>query len=362
MLTAESEGGNLKCHPYWLPGDYGTFKIKSLSERRLSLERNVKPSNHRSFTAPLKVPTLQNNRPSASRRHSSKHSVSSTPQDVKSGATSQKVDTDKPHLIVRKLALSNTSKPFESLREITQLQYSSWPDFGAPADPAHVLGLVERCDEAVRSYQRSPESSEGNEDVLKNTARPVVVHCSAGCGRTGTFCTIDSVIDLLKQQRANRHQPRQKDSLLSPSAAHKSSPHDQLRPNTSQAEAEAEADAGVHDIHPTPAPTIPMDTDDSDDDDPLSSSLSRLPSLSAEAPEPATASEQGLGMGTGEEDSVDLITRTVESFRAQRLSMVQTLRQFVLCYESVLEWLVGEMESEMGMEMETEMEVEGQET
>jgi protein-tyrosine phosphatase len=38
-------------------------------------------------------------------------------------------------------------------------------------------------------------------------------------------------------------------------------------------------------------------------------------------------------------EGVDLIEKTVEDFRLQRLSMVQSLRQFVLCYESVLEWL-----------------------
>jgi protein tyrosine phosphatase len=40
------------------------------------------------------------------------------------------------------------------------------------------------------------------------------------------------------------------------------------------------------------------------------------------------------------DDDVDLIAKTVEDFRLQRLSMVQSLRQFVLCYESVMEWLV----------------------
>ncbi len=34
----------------------------------------------------------------------------------------------------------------------------------------------------------------------------------------------------------------------------------------------------------------------------------------------------------------DIVAQTVEDFRHQRLSMVQTLRQFVLCYETVLEW------------------------
>ena len=42
-------------------------------------------------------------------------------------------------------------------------------------------------------------------------------------------------------------------------------------------------------------------------------------------------------------DDEDLVAKTVSDFRAQRLSMVQTLRQFVLCYETVLEWIVDEM-------------------
>jgi len=40
-----------------------------------------------------------------------------------------------------------------------------------------------------------------------------------------------------------------------------------------------------------------------------------------------------------DDESVDLIQKTVEDFREQRLSMVQSLRQYVLCYETVLEWI-----------------------
>lgn len=39
-------------------------------------------------------------------------------------------------------------------------------------------------------------------------------------------------------------------------------------------------------------------------------------------------------------DDEDLVAKTVSDFRLQRLSMVQTLRQFVLCYETILEWIV----------------------
>jgi protein-tyrosine phosphatase len=39
------------------------------------------------------------------------------------------------------------------------------------------------------------------------------------------------------------------------------------------------------------------------------------------------------------DEEVDLVQKTVEDFRMQRISMVQTLRQYVLCYETVLEWI-----------------------
>jgi protein-tyrosine phosphatase len=39
------------------------------------------------------------------------------------------------------------------------------------------------------------------------------------------------------------------------------------------------------------------------------------------------------------DEEIDLIQKTVEDFRKQRISMVQTLRQYVLCYETVLEWI-----------------------
>jgi protein-tyrosine phosphatase len=156
------------------------------------------------------------------------------------------------------------------MREITQLQYSSWPDFGAPAHPAHLLGLIEQCDAVVRQVNGGRPSGPDPPN-----SRPVLVHCSAGCGRTGTFCTVDSVIDMLKRQRQNR--------------------------NTRQG--------------------TPMDLD----------SIQR--------------SSTFVGASTVESrendmDNGDLVEKTVEDFRLQRLSMVQSLRQFVLCYESVLEWLV----------------------
>lgn len=263
MLTAETEGGQRKCHPYWLTGDYGPFKLKSLSERHLPLASPRKTSS-RVFSSPLD--SEANERPGMDRRRSTNHNAQYTP-------TPQTIDAAIPHVIVRKLTLSHTGHPFENLREITQFQYSSWPDFGAPAHPAHVLGLVEHCNSAVRNYESSSPSREPDEPARKGE-RPTMVHCSAGCGRTGTFCTVDSVVDELKWQRRARLQKQR----------------------TSNAD--------------------DMDVDSIEED------------------------------GWMWTDDEDLVAKTVSDFRLQRLSMVQTLRQFVLCYETILEWVVREMPEE----------------
>jgi hypothetical protein len=294
MLTAESEGGQRKCHPYWLPGDYGPFNLKSLSERRVSLETPKRVSTHpilnRSDSKPSRA--TAGHRPSMPHRSSTHHGSFSR----KSPPDSPSPDLETPHVIIRKLSLSHAARPFEPLREITQLQYSSWPDFGAPAHPAHVLGLVQHCGRVVNSYADSGT----NNGIWKNEPagkgeRPVVVHCSAGCGRTGTFCTVDSVVDMLKRQRLQYQKPEKENNKDS----------------------------------------MDMDVDDEEHED-----------------EADTTGGKGWLM----RDDNDLVAKTVEDFRHQRLSMVQTLRQFVLCYESVLEWIVGEMEAEGGVRQRPRLE------
>jgi protein-tyrosine phosphatase len=65
-------------------------------------------------------------------------------------------------------------------------------------------------------------------------------------------------------------------------------------------------------------------------------SFSSLPAESSKA----NADEDTVEGSWVDRDDIDLIEKTVEDFRMQRLSMVQSLRQFVLCYESIMEWLV----------------------
>ncbi|OUT24464.1 hypothetical protein CAS74_000852 [Pichia kudriavzevii] len=69
------------------------------------------------------------------------------------------------------------------VKHILQVHMMSWPDFGIVISEEDILSLI-----GLKKY------------VLHETdlsSKPVVVHCSAGCGRTGAFCVIDTCIDLL---------------------------------------------------------------------------------------------------------------------------------------------------------------------
>lgn len=261
MLSAEAEGGQRKCHPYWLPDTYGAMKVKTISEKKIAIGSDLAHdlATPASFRSPLWTPQPERATPKRQRAVTQINPFAG--QDI-----SQEVADEVPFVVRRIMTLSHSSYPFQPMREITQLHYSHWPDFGAPAHATDLLAIVDQTNILVRKYNGI---SNATADLPAATEeRPIVVHCSAGCGRTGTFCTIDSVIDMLKKQRQVS-----------------------LKPKRIEEGDEMEIDE-----------------------------------------EPWVRSNEN-----------DLIAKAVNDFRHQRLSMVQTLRQYVLCYETVLEWLVQEM-------------------
>uniref|UniRef100_A0A673C640 Tyrosine-protein phosphatase non-receptor type 9 n=1 Tax=Sphaeramia orbicularis TaxID=375764 RepID=A0A673C640_9TELE len=79
-------------------------------------------------------------------------------------------------------------------REVFHYLYVSWPDFGVPKSASAMLDfrehVLQRREAAVKSLGSSWTGPPGGP--------PVVVHCSAGIGRTGTFCTLDICLSRLE--------------------------------------------------------------------------------------------------------------------------------------------------------------------
>ncbi|BFZ23975.1 hypothetical protein BsWGS_27013 [Bradybaena similaris] len=88
--------------------------------------------------------------------------------------------------IRREMLLSKEDKdgkPVEEPRKIYQFHYMIWPDYNVPDDPGSMIDFLERINNLLESLP-SPG--------------PVVVHCSAGIGRTGTLIVTDMIINQIK--------------------------------------------------------------------------------------------------------------------------------------------------------------------
>ncbi|XP_017783937.1 PREDICTED: tyrosine-protein phosphatase 10D [Nicrophorus vespilloides] len=66
-------------------------------------------------------------------------------------------------------------------RVIRHFHFTSWPDFGVPNPPHTLVRFVRAFREKVGSDQR-----------------PIVVHCSAGVGRSGTFICLDRILQQIR--------------------------------------------------------------------------------------------------------------------------------------------------------------------
>ncbi|XP_015201355.2 tyrosine-protein phosphatase non-receptor type 9 isoform X1 [Lepisosteus oculatus] len=79
-------------------------------------------------------------------------------------------------------------------RDVAHYLYMSWPDFGVPKSASAMLDFRAQ----VKQHQEAAVQALGSEWTGPAGGPPVVVHCSAGIGRTGTFCTLDICLSRLE--------------------------------------------------------------------------------------------------------------------------------------------------------------------
>uniref|UniRef100_A0A1B6IX69 Tyrosine-protein phosphatase domain-containing protein n=1 Tax=Homalodisca liturata TaxID=320908 RepID=A0A1B6IX69_9HEMI len=98
-----------------------------------------------------------------------------------------------PDYVISSLLLHNTVT--DESREVSHYQFTSWPDYGVPLSALAMLDFLQR----VRLSQAAMLAALGDTWAGHPRGPPIVVHCSAGIGRTGTFCTLDISISRLEE-------------------------------------------------------------------------------------------------------------------------------------------------------------------
>ena len=85
--------------------------------------------------------------------------------------------TDYEGIILRDIQLTGLSG---EVRRVKHIQFTNWPNYGVVDDLAELLEFVRKV-----------------LAVWREAGGPLVVHCSGGVGRSGTFTTIITVLNML---------------------------------------------------------------------------------------------------------------------------------------------------------------------
>uniref|UniRef100_A0A336LLK9 CSON011107 protein n=1 Tax=Culicoides sonorensis TaxID=179676 RepID=A0A336LLK9_CULSO len=105
--------------------------------------------------------------------------------------TTNTIDSNDDYTVAS-LEIKNTKT--DEIRSVSHWQFTSWPDYGVPASAIAMLNFLQR----VREQQAIMVNDLGDTWAGHSRGPPIIVHCSAGIGRTGTFITLDICISRLE--------------------------------------------------------------------------------------------------------------------------------------------------------------------
>lgn len=97
---------------------------------------------------------------------------------------------------MRRLKLTKHGKS----RELFHFEYLDWPDFGVPKSFDSIFDLINKKNEKMEEVRSKNDS--------------MLVHCMAGCGRTGSFIAMDMVLDSLCNPKSSHLDPWGNEDLI----------------------------------------------------------------------------------------------------------------------------------------------------
>ncbi|TKS90377.1 Receptor-type tyrosine-protein phosphatase O [Collichthys lucidus] len=89
-------------------------------------------------------------------------------------------ESESPEWTIRKFRLGYADES----QDVLHLNYTSWPDHGVPT-----VNAIESILQFVHIVRQQ----------ANRTKDPIVVHCSAGVGRTGTFIALDRLMQHIRE-------------------------------------------------------------------------------------------------------------------------------------------------------------------
>lgn len=121
--------------------------------------------------------------------------------------------------VIRHLSVQHLTNPppegVNSPQKVLQYHFLAWQDHAVPEDSAIFLRFTALCREVfkaataqIKNRGAEPGSSESSGAGSTGSSQKLlpVVHCSAGVGRSGTFCAVDTIMCMnLQQSEALSH-------------------------------------------------------------------------------------------------------------------------------------------------------------